>query len=135
MHKKWDTQVYEVLIPCCSDHVCSSHLHFKIKITDVPERGDRHLNTLQNLQPQEGPTRERIKKYTKSSSMEQVHSEPLFSSSFNKETREQTKLAAGRFKIKQIEGSSSSYNVYLSCRTLPQSQWQPRVYTDQEKTR
>lgn len=61
LYKKWDIQVYEVLIPCCIDSVCSSHLHFKIKITDGPERGDRHLNTLQNLQPQEGLTRERIK--------------------------------------------------------------------------
>lgn len=52
------------------------------------------------------------------SSREQVSSEPLFPFSFNKETREhQTKLAAGRFKIKQIKGSSSSYNVYLSCKT------------------
>lgn len=119
LYKKWDTQVYEVLIPCCSDCVCSSHLRFKIKITDGPERGDRHLNTILNLQPQEVPTRERTKKvYEVKSGMEQVSSEPLFSFSFNKETREhQTKLAAGRFKIKQIEGSSSSYNVYLSCRT------------------
>lgn len=52
------------------------------------------------------------------SRMEQVSSEPLFPFSFNKETREhQTKLAGGMFKIKQIKGSSSSYNVYLSCRT------------------
>lgn len=56
--------------------------------------------------------------YETRSSVEQVGSEPLFPFPFNNETREhQTKLAGGRFKIKQIKGSSSSYNVYLSCRT------------------
>lgn len=61
---------------------------------------------------------ENKKVYEIKSSVEQVRSEPLFSFSFNKETREhQTKLAAGRLKIKQIKGSSSSYHVYLSCRT------------------